>query len=52
MPDGEEDRDPFHWRQGPYGGLPLPGAGWEEGLLEEGIFFFGWGSQEMGAAET
>ena len=36
LPDGEEDRDPSHWRWEPYGGLPLPGAGWEEGLLEEG----------------
>ena len=36
LPDGEEDRDPSHWTWEPYGGLALPGAGWEEGLLEEG----------------
>lgn len=51
FPDGEEDRDPSHWRWEPYGGLPLPGEGWEEGFLEAGrVAGQGWKVGFFGAA--
>jgi len=50
LPGGEEDRDPSHWRWERYGGLPLPGTGWEEGLLGEGrVAGQGWKGWGLGA---